>query len=221
MSDASLTAGASCAVLFDLDGTLIDSVDLICRSWRHALAKFGLGQLPDSSFLSQMGRPLEGVMHDLLGGESQVAQMAACYREYQHLVHDRYLRVYDGVHTAIQHLAKTEMQLGVVTSKPVAIARRGLEFASLEGFFSVVIGADSVSRHKPEPDPVLAGLAALGIDATKAAYVGDAPVDVLAGNAAGTRTVACLWGPFSRADFSACSPDHIIEHPDELSILFR
>lgn len=203
-------------LLFDLDGTLIDSVELIRRCWRHTLDSFGLEGVPDSAFLSQMGRPLESVMELVAGGARRVAEMAACYRAFQVERHDDFLALYDGVLTMVEALVQRGTTLAVVTSKPCGAARRGLEFAGLAPYFELVIGAESVQRHKPDPAPVLAALHALGAAPQEAAMIGDSPFDVRAGAAAGTRTAACLWGPFTREAFADCRPDVFLAEPLEL-----
>jgi len=100
--------------------------------------------------------------------------------------------------------------MAIVTSKASVIARRSLEWVGLHRFFPVVVGFDETARHKPDPDPVLAALERLGASADQAAFVGDSPHDVHAGNAAGVLTIAALWGPFDRETLAAARPNHFI-----------
>jgi pyrophosphatase PpaX len=86
----------------------------------------------------------------------------------------------------------------------------------LDSFFDVVVGLESCARHKPDPEPVRIALGRLGIAPNTAVFVGDSPHDMTAGRAAGVRTVAALWGPFSRAQLARSEPDHYIERMPEL-----
>jgi len=101
--------------------------------------------------------------------------------------------------------------MAVVTSKASAIAHQSLAFVGLDRYLPVVVGFDETTRHKPDPEPVNVALSRLGVAANHAAFVGDSPHDIHAGNAAGVVTVAALWGPFSRETLAAARPDHFIE----------
>ncbi len=98
--------------------------------------------------------------------------------------------------------------MGVVTSKGNELARRGLELTGLAKFLPVVIGADSVTKHKPEPEPVLLALEQLGVGASESLMMGDSPHDISSGNAAGVRTIGALWGPFTREQIAVAKPTY-------------
>ena len=202
--------------LFDLDGTLIDSVELILASHRHA-CRVHLGEsLPDAQFIAQMGRPLRDIYADFATDPSAVEAMIATYRTYNVEHHDRMVSAYPGIASLLPQLAGRGARLAVVTSKLRDLACRGLRVAGLDGFFEVVIGADAVARGKPDPQPLLRALDALGVDVEGAVMVGDSNHDLLAGRRAGVRTAAALWGPFERAVLEAEGPDHWLAHPEEL-----
>lgn len=203
------------AVLFDLDGTLLDSVELIRASWRHCLEAHGLSVEP-GRLAAGMGRPLLTQMRELVGDEARARRMVDTYRAWNHEHHDRYVRAFPGVVEALAGLERAGLELAVVTSKGREGALRGLDSLGLGRLASRLVSADDVTRHKPEPDPVLAGLELVGRAAGRAVYVGDAPVDLRAGRAAGTGVVAVTWGAFERGPLEAEGPDLVLERPAEL-----
>lgn len=204
------------SVLFDLDGTLIDSVRLILDSYHHTLAVHGLPPRTDAEWLEGLGTPLRAQFSAWADNDARMAELIATYREYNLEHHDSRVTVYPGVTEVVRSLQASGTRLGVVTSKNREGALRGLRLVGLEDAMEIVIGADSVSRHKPDPEPVLAALAATGIDARDTLFVGDSPHDMLAGRAAGTATGAALWGPFSRSELETATPDHWFADPAHL-----
>lgn len=205
-------------VLFDLDGTLIDSVELIRSSYCH-MFETHFGRPPGADdWLAGLGRPLLHQLEALTSDAAQVEAMRRTYRAYSDRHHHELLRPYPGMLEAVRALAAAGARLGVVTSKLRAGALRGLADCGFEdGLFEVLIGADDVTRHKPLPDPVLAALERLGAAVADAVFVGDSPHDIAAGRAAGTATAAVLWGPFPRAWLAAAEPDRWLATPAELS----
>ena len=204
------------AVLFDLDGTLIDSVDLIVNSALYAFEKCGHTSPTAQEWLQDLGLPLRTMFGRFMNDESMVAELVACYREYQLENHDRLVRPYDEVTATLDALHGGGYELAVVTSKAEPLAKRGLAHVGLDGFFDVIVGLESCKRHKPDPEPVHTALERLGVAPDAAAFVGDSPHDMAAGRAAGVTTVAALWGPFTRAQLASSEPDHYIERMGEL-----
>lgn len=203
-------------VLFDLDGTLIDSIDLIRRSYDHTL-RIHLGRaMEESEWLSGLGRPLRWQFAQLAADEREVDAMIATYRAWNLAHHDELVVPFPGVVEAVRTLHARGAALAIVTSKAHASARRGLAHCGFGDLFDVVIGVDDVTEHKPHPAPVLAALAKLDRDAHSAVMVGDSPHDLASGRAAGTRTAAVAWGPFEAAELRATEPDHWIAAPRDL-----
>lgn len=205
-------------VLFDLDGTLIDSIELILSSYRHTLTVHRGATPPDDVWLAGLGTPLWVQFRQFTEDATEVDAMIATYREHNLAHHDAMVRPYPGVYEAVAALRR-RVRLGLVTSKLRAGALRGLRRVGMEDWFEVVIGADDVERHKPDPEPVERALTALGAAPSETMFVGDSPHDLMAGRAAGVRTAAVGWGPFPRAQLEACAPDHWIAEPAELGSL--
>lgn len=209
------------AVLFDLDGTLIDSIELILNSAKHAFRDRG-GRVPtDAEWLTGVGIPLNAMFRRYARDEADVEALIARYREYQLTHHDRLVRCYDLVVETVDQLRAGGHPLAIVTSKTGWLARRGLDHVGLGPHFDVIVGCDACERHKPDPEPVFAALAQLAYEADEAVFVGDSVHDMVAGNAAGVATIAALWGPFSREDLVASHPAHYLERIADLPRLLE
>ena len=204
------------AVLFDLDGTLIDTIELILSSARYAFDGWHRARPTDADWVRGIGTPLVDQLRQYAEGEQEVALLLERYRNHQREHHDRMTRCYEDVPAVVERLAGEGYRLGVVTSKATPIAHRSLRFVGLAGYFATVVGYDDTDRHKPDPAPVLAALALLGLEPHEAVFVGDSPHDLEAGRAAGVVTVAALWGAFDRETLAAATPDHLIECMSDL-----
>ncbi len=202
--------------LFDLDGTLIDSIQLILDSYRHTLAAHGLPPRTDEEWLRGVGTPLSSQFADWRHDEDLLERLIATYREYNLANHDRMVRVYPGVVEAVREIKARGRRTGLVTSKARTGALRGLRLAGLEAMMDVLVCADEVANPKPHPEPVERAVALLGADPKTTVYVGDSIHDLRSGRAAGVRTAAVLWGPFTRGHLEAAEPDYWIERPEEL-----
>ena len=199
------------AVLFDLDGTLIDSIELIRRSFRHMLFEHGFDGNDDSLWRRGIGRPLDVQLAELARDPADVGAMVATYRAYNNAHHDELVTAFPGVRESLETLRAAGQRLGIVTSKARTGALRGLAHTGLANYFDVIVAANDVVRPKPASDPVLAALATLDVAPERATTVGDALPDLQAGRAAGTRTVAVLWGACDRATLETVSPDLVLE----------
>ena len=207
------------AVLFDLDGTLVDTIQLLLESVRHAFRDrvAGGGRAPtEAEWVAGIGTPLVTQLGPFCSGDEELAGLVAGYRAYQGEHHDRLTRCYDRAVEVVATLKRRGHPTGVVTSKSDAIARRTLAYVGLLGAMDVVVGCDATTYHKPDPEPVRFALERLGCPAGEAVFVGDSPHDIHAGNAAGVVTVAALWGPFDRATLEAAGPTYVLSEIAEL-----
>jgi pyrophosphatase PpaX len=203
-------------ILFDLDGTLVDSVELILRSKQHAFESRGLPAPTDREWLKWLGTPLRNTFARYTDDADEVERFITAYRTFQLAHHDALLRPYPGVAEAVRDLHAAGHPLGIVTSKSVELSERGLSRVGLLDFMDTIVGADSTRRHKPDPEPVRVALERLKATPDRAVFVGDSVHDMHAGNAAGVGTVAALWGPFSRADLMPSQPRFFAERPGDL-----
>lgn len=203
-------------ILFDLDGTLIDSTDLIVDSYHHTFKVHGLPMQSRDEIIEGIGTPLVAVFGKLTDDSATVQQWIATYREFNLGNHDTRVRAFPGVVDMMRQIHRSGRPIGIVTSKNHAGARRGLALVGLEELISVVIGADDVVNHKPHPEPVEKALTALASPATTAAFIGDSHHDVASGKAAGVMTIAVGWGPVARARLLEAAPDRIAETTEQV-----
>jgi pyrophosphatase PpaX len=200
-------------VLFDLDGTLADTVELILRSYRHTMSTHLGEALPDARWIEGLGTPLVAQLRAFARDDGEAAAMLETYTVFQRGVHDEAVRPFPGACDVVRELVARGSRVAVVTSKRGVVARRTMEVCGLWGDVELVVTADDVVRAKPHPEPVLYALDALGLGDVpeQVLFVGDSPFDLQAGHAAGTRTAAVSWGPFARALLEAEDPDFFLE----------
>ncbi|HEV8447329.1 MAG TPA: HAD-IA family hydrolase [Gemmatimonadaceae bacterium] len=205
------------AILFDLDGTLLDSIELILSSARYAFGKLGRECPSDEEWLQGVGIPLFTMFGRYARDDADKVALIAAYREHQFANHDRLVRPYEGVRELLADLRSRGHELAVVTSKSEYLAMRGLAHVRLARFFDTIVGCDSTTRHKPDPAPVRLALHRLACDPSDAVFVGDSVHDVIAGNAAGVATIAALWGAFGRRDLEPGGPTAWAERVSEVA----
>jgi pyrophosphatase PpaX len=203
-------------VLFDLDGTLLDSIRLIVDSYHHALRVHGLPARTDDEWLAGVGTPLRVQFRPWADRPELFAALIETYRDYNLANHDDSVSAYPGVVAMVRRIRAAGRRTGLVTSKLRGGAERGLRTLGLEGAMDVVIAADDVTHPKPDPEPVLLALERLGVPAEGAIYVGDSVHDMESGRRAGVATGAVLWGPFRREQLVGTAPDHWLETPGDL-----
>jgi pyrophosphatase PpaX len=205
------------AVLFDLDGTLIDTVELIRVSFRYA-TKTVLGEaISDEITMAKVGQPLRTQFLDM--APDHVEELLRVYRAFNMEHHDELARAYPCTVETLSELASRGVPMGVVTSKGTQAATKGLELFGLSRFFDVIVTADDVPVHKPDPYPLRAAASAVEVPLEYCVYVGDSPHDMQAAISGGAVSVAALWGAFSEADVLAPGPEYALSRIDELPAL--
>lgn len=200
-------SAASFAVLFDLDGTLVDSIDLLVASMEHAFAG-RTRRPPVEEWIQAIGTPLDAMLARWAEGPDDVQHLRARYREYQIAHHDAMTQAYPGAVEAVRALHVAGHPLAIVTSKLEVGARRSLKHVGIEDCFTAVVGIDATTRHKPDAEPVHHALSRLAAPPTRAIFIGDSTHDMNAGRAAGVLTGAALWGPYPRALLEPTQPTH-------------
>ena len=185
------------ALLFDLDGTLLDTQDLILNSFRFAYAKVLGDETPpsDDYFMSLVGIPLKTQMEMISPEHGQ--ELFEAYLDHNANKHDSMVSDFEGTEEALAALKSKGVRMAVVTSKRHGTAVRGLEQTGLMEYFEFLLGADDTAKHKPLPDPLLDAAAIMEIDPLECAYVGDSPYDMQSARAANMYAVGALWGMFS------------------------
>jgi pyrophosphatase PpaX len=202
-------------VLFDLDGTVIDSGAIILASMRHATRTVLAREYSDDELLAAVGGPgLERQMRAL--APDRVDELIRTYREHNEPLHAE-LECCAGMDDVLARLDREGRRLGLVTAKRRATVDLAFDRIALGHLFEVVVCGDDTTRHKPDPDPILLALERLGARPDETVYVGDAPFDIRAAQAAGVHSVAVTWGRIHpRARLEAERPDAIVDTAEEL-----
>jgi pyrophosphatase PpaX len=202
-------------VLFDLDGTVIDSGTIILASMRHAAKQVLGAEPPDEELMAAVGGPgLEAQMHAL--APDRVDELVSVYRAHNEPLHEG-LVCCAGIEELLVRLKDEGRRLGIVTAKRRKTVDLAFDQIPLAHLFETVVGGDETKRHKPDPEPLLLALERLGASPDETAYVGDAPFDVKAAKAAGVFSVAVTWGGIhSRDRLELEQPDAIVDDAGEL-----
>jgi len=206
-------------VLFDFDGTLVDSIRLIIESYHHTMRVHGLEPRSNAFWIEGLGTPLRVQFRRFTDDDREVERLIATYRDWNLSHHDAMVRPYPGAVDAVKTLKARGARLGIVTSKNLHGLTKGLDLCGFEGLFDVLVTSDDPVASKPSPEPVLAALSRFGTPPADALVVGDSPHDIASGREAGATTAACLWGPFTRAQLEAERPDHWLERFPDLTRL--
>jgi pyrophosphatase PpaX len=204
-------------VLFDLDGTLIDSLPLIKRTYQRVFEEMNItGEIDEA--MSWTGRPLRDIGKHF-AGEDREPEFFKVYQHYYAIDHDDYTTAYPGTLEMLEKLHNQGYIIGVVTSKSGVVAKRSIDFLGIGKYIQLLIGAQDVDKHKPLPDPILVALARLNRQPDQATYIGDSPFDILSAQAAKVKSIAVTWGMAEKNILENHQPDHIIDSWGELYAL--
>jgi pyrophosphatase PpaX len=225
------------AILFDLDGTLIDTTDLIlccfAHSWQtvcgirhsreHIVATFGIPLRVAMQRLLATSPPHSRSLRDVSVATSDeiVEQLLSTYRAFNAANHDGLARRFDQTEQVVSTLRSRGYAIGLVTSKSRELAIRGLQLCGLEGLIDEAVYMEDTLKHKPDPDPIFAALERLKVKSQEAVYIGDSFHDIVAGRAAGVKTIAAAWGPMPRAELERQRPDLMVESITDLLNIFE
>ncbi|MBC8085691.1 MAG: HAD-IA family hydrolase [Phycisphaerae bacterium] len=199
------------ALLFDLDGTLIDSITLLVESMEFAFVN--RTHRPTVAYWTAgIGKPLRVQMAEWAADVDDVEALVERYREYQSLHLESLTTVYPNVQEVLEWGRARGHRIGLVTSKGRGMTDRSLAHARLDSLFDVMVTVESTERHKPLPDPVWHALNGLQIPRERALFVGDSTHDMFAGRAAGVHTAAATWGPFSREELITAEPSFWLDN---------
>lgn len=204
-------------ILFDLDGTLLDTTPLILDSFQHTFRTQYGRELSLEDIQPFMGQPLRAAMETMAPGDEE--KLMQVYRDYNLSRHDDLAAVFDGVQSTVHTLFQAGVKLAIVTSKTATTARRGLRLFDMEKYFSVVVGLDETAKHKPLPEPVLFALKLLKLTPADCIMVGDSPHDIESAKAAAVATAGVRWSQVNMQSLLASKPDFMLEQmPDLLDV---
>jgi pyrophosphatase PpaX len=201
-------------VLFDLDGTLIDTNELIISSFLHTFEHYYPNQYKREDVLPFLGPTLRETFETL--DASKVDDMIATYRTYNLAHHDTLVTEFPTVLETVKVLKETGYKVGIVTTKLSDVVMKGLKLTKLDSYFDVIVALDHVKKAKPDPEPIIKALEQLSSKPEEAIMVGDNYHDILAGKNAGTQTAGVAWTIKGRDYLEQFDPDYILEEMADL-----
>jgi pyrophosphatase PpaX len=202
-------------VLFDLDGTIVDSGWMILASYRHATQTVLGRDFPDDVLMARVGAGrLEDQMSEF--DAEKAVDLARAYREFYAPLHSE-LQAFPGMLELLRRLHAEDRLLGIVSAKRHDIVQLALDALGFGETIDVVVGSDQAPRGKPHPDQILVALDRLDADPDDTVYVGDAPFDVAAAKAAGVHAIGVTWGGIhTRERMESERPDAVVDTAEEL-----
>ena len=202
------------AVLFDIDGTLLDTSEFIFQAYEHTLGAHGLSQAGRTGIASLIGKPLD-TCYRMLTGLNDVTELCASHRAFQ-MAHLDLALAYPGARTTLEMLAAAGVRIAAITTRSGATATTTLELTGIAPYVEYVVALEDVEHLKPHPEPLYKALDYLAVGPEHAAMVGDTDVDVLAGKNAGATTVGVTYG-FHGKRIADSEPDYLIDDIRELA----
>ncbi|CEH30540.1 pyrophosphatase [Aneurinibacillus migulanus] len=201
-------------VLFDLDGTLIDTNNLILTSFMYTLEKFYPGKYTREDLIPHMGKPLYDQME--LFGPERSEELVQVYREHNERVHDELVEEFPNVLDTIEQLAKMGIKMGIVTTKQRKTAEMGLRLFGLDKYMDAFISYQDTENHKPHPEPVHKAMQALGADPARTLMVGDSQYDIQAGQNAGIASAGVAWSMKGASFLSSFNPTYLLNDMSDI-----
>lgn len=206
-------------ILFDLDGTLIDTNRLILDSFKHTCKTHLDMDAQDEELLKHFGEPLITTLKRY--SEEKSEEMFRTYIEYNEKHHDSRVSLCRNIKAGLEKLTAAGCVLAVVTSKRANIAVRGLELLDIKKYFKVIVTMEDTIKHKPEPEPVLKALELLGAAPGEALMVGDSIFDIKCAQNAGVKAVLVKWSAAHGHQEDDAEADYVINEVDELVDIVR
>lgn len=201
-------------ILFDFDGTLMDTNDLILTALRETSKKFRGRDIEDEEMSSILGKPLIVQMQEL--DPVQYAEMDTYYRSYYRERRDEYTKEFDGIREMLDKFLDMGIKMGIVSNKGTSGIQHGLTQFDMHKYFGTSVSADDVVQGKPDPEGIFIALKALDGKPENTLFIGDSSHDIESGKRAGTRTILVGWTILDRERLMASCPDHVVETPADI-----
>lgn len=202
------------ALLFDFDGTLLNTNDLIIQTFMYIFDEKFPGQYSTEDCLRFIGPSLKQTFDELTPGETDV--MIGKYKEWNAINHDRLVTSYDAVVETLEELHNLGIKMAIVSTKSRESLARGLKVLCAEQYFDVIVGLDDVEHVKPHPEPVLQALQKLGVGKEEAIMIGDNSHDIEGGQNAGVRTAGVAWSAKGVDYLMSYEPTYMLHHMRDL-----
>lgn len=202
-------------VLFDLDGTIVNTNELIISSFMHALKENNLPPLTREQIIPHMGTTLQQQM-SVFSGLVDTSVLELSYRAYNNAHHDELIGSFPHVNETMDELVRRGMKLGIVTTKIRPTTLKALELFDLLKYMETIVTVTDVVHPKPHAEPVLTAIRSLNVDPLKTLMVGDSVVDIQSAQAAGVRVAAVAWSLKGEETLRKYDPDYIIHDMTDL-----
>jgi pyrophosphatase PpaX len=206
------------AMLFDLDGTLGDTLELIYHAFNEALGPILERSITGEEIRVRFGPPDGQIIRDWVGDDNADAAVTAYIAAYE-ASHQDFVRPFPGILELVKECVDAGARIAVITGKSRVTAVISLEHLGLMPMVEVLYGGDDVPRQKPDPLALELALESFGIGADRAVMIGDSAADILAGKAIGAHTIGVLWGVPDYPELYAAGPDNVVTSPSELESL--
>ena len=207
------------ALLFDFDGTLLDTNDLIIQTFMHVLEEKFPGQYSTTDCMKFIGPSLKQTFEEITPHE--VDDMITKYRQWNEEHHDELVKEYDAVVSTLTQLKEQGIRLAIVSTKRRETIFKGLKLMGVTDLFEFVIGIDDVVNVKPDPEPVLLAIEKLGVSKEDVMMIGDNYHDIEAGQNAGVKTAGVAWSIKGEEFLKQYNPDYILQHMTDLFAIVK
>lgn len=204
------------AVLFDLDGTLIDTNELIYNAFCYAFKKVLHMDIPKNEITSLYGKPLKESFANYTKDETIIEELIYAHRRYNDLHHDNMCKPFNGVLELLIQLKEKNIKCGIVTSKRKNMAIHGMTLGGIIEFMDIIISPDDTIKHKPDAEPALKACELIGIKPNEAIMVGDSPYDLLCGKNAGCFTCGVEYTTLNINELLKVKPTYMVKNPLEI-----
>jgi|Deesub1362B_J571_1020462.scaffolds.fasta_scaffold00387_10 HAD superfamily hydrolase (TIGR01549 family) len=205
-------------LIFDLDGTIVNSHSHTTNYLRYVLKKFGNLELSEDE-ISQLFGPSERKIFERFIDSCKIDE---CYKEYFNLFKKNITKItlFNGFPHILKFLNSMRRKLAIFTGRGRELTLYILKQKNLLRYFEIIVTSDDVDRHKPQPDGVLKACYFLNIPPSKVLHIGDSPLDIASGKKAGAFTGAALWGSRNQKALKEAGPDYLFRHPEEIKRFF-
>lgn len=202
------------ALLFDLDGTLLNTNELIIESFLHISGDKFPGKYDRESVIPFLGPSLRETFDGI--DPVQTESLILSYRAWNEEQHDQMVTAFDGVVETLQKLKNQGYKLAIVSTKRRSMIDRGLQLVGCQSLFDTIVGYEDVSNTKPDPEPILLALEQLNVSKENALMIGDNFHDIVGGQRAGVDTAAVAWSIKGEAFLATFDPTYMLQHISDL-----
>jgi 2-phosphoglycolate phosphatase len=198
-------------VIFDLDGTLIDSYQALFLAFRHTYQNMGLAPLSSDEVRKVLGHGVAGTFRDLLGEDHVPEAMRLFRQKYEEVLRPN-THLLPGAREVLEALHEGGIQLAIATNKIGQFARELFEHFGMDKLFAIIVGDEDVSQNKPDPEMLLHAIERMRLKREEVIFVGDSSIDIQTGQNAGVRVFAVPTGVTKREDLEKAQPTLILDH---------